>query len=265
MADAPAHPSRTELKAKARALYFEHYPLALISKQVGIRETILKRWIYGTGKGDPTKAWVNQRRERERELAETLVEDNGHQIQKLFRISLPIIVEAVMERHKDSKRLDPKTGRPAKPISISEAKALTDIMTDLDGLVRLAADDANKRPPAPPGTQQLPAGSPGLSGSMEAIREAIHQDKFLDITPIKQGKHKSSLTPEERRELFKKPDEQLYGDDELPPAADQRPTSDVQRAPAATSGQPAGAGIAGWEEADDRPGTWDDDGPGAGD
>lgn len=157
-----------ELWAKARQLYFQHYSLSQISRLVQIPEETLSKKVYG-GKNTKTEnTWLHQRKTREAELVETLVDDNVYHLQQLFRVSLPLLTDAISTRAKEHYG-DPTKGVKAKPMSVKEAKDLTEIVTSLDRLFRLET----KKP-----TQLFGF----VPVSLDDLKKAVQGDVFLDIS-----------------------------------------------------------------------------------
>lgn len=175
-----------EQKAKARAMYFEHYSEAQISQAMNLKEATVRNWIHGGKHTDVDKTWRWQREKRERELAETLVVDNSYHIRKLYRVSLPLIVDTVTIRAKKAATKD-KDGKFPDALSMKEAKELTEIITSLDKLFRLD----NGRPTDIFGVAPV---------SLEQLKAAISKDAFIDVSPD------GGTKPNEKDEEF---DEQL--------------------------------------------------------
>jgi hypothetical protein len=178
----PANPNRksgpptysVEIREKARELFFKHYPLGQISKVTKIDVKTLERWAYGNKTTKPENTWIHQRKTREAELCDALVEDNVYHLQNLFRVSLPLLTDAVSARAKEHYGV-PDEHRPGefkvapKPMTMKEAKELTEIVTSLDRLFRLET----KKPTSLMGFVPV---------SLEDLKNAIKGDAFLDIT-----------------------------------------------------------------------------------
>lgn len=154
---------------RAEQLYFQHYNTGQITKLTGIPIKTLEAKIYGDKRTKPENTWKARRMAREKELVEAVTEDNLYHLQKLFSISLPLLTDAVATRAKEHYG-DPAKGVKAKPMSMKEAKMLTEIVTDLDHLFRLET----KQP------TELKANQ--VTVSIEDLRAALKKDLFLDLT-----------------------------------------------------------------------------------
>lgn len=167
-------------------MYFEHYSVAQISQAMNLKDATVARWINGGATTNVDNTWKYQREKREIELAETLVTDNSYHIRKLFRVSLPLLVDTVTIRAKKAATKDSK-GQFPDAMSMREAKELTEIITSLDKLFRLD----NNRPTDIYGIAPV---------TMEQLKEAISLDAFVDVLPS------GEMKPIEKDEDF---DEQL--------------------------------------------------------
>lgn len=161
-----------EVKAQCRKLFFEHYSVPQIARQMGIGEANINRWAYGNASTKPENTWSYQRKQREKELCDTIVEDNIYHIQKLMRVSLPLLTDGVTARAR-SHYGDDQKGVKAKPLTMKEMKDLTEIISQLDKLFRLDT----RKPTELFGFVPV---------SLDQLKDAIKKDLFLDVTPTGQ-------------------------------------------------------------------------------
>ena len=171
--------SDAEKKAKGRQMFFEHWPVAQIARAIGTPEGTVQKWAYGQKNTKPENTWLYQRKAREKELCDAVVEDNKFHLQRLYRISVPMITDAVMARAKlaSEGRMDPRTKQYVKePVTLQEAKCITEIITSMDKLFRLPAEGE-----LPKGDQDALAYVPV---TMEDLKRAVMKDVFADVRDI---------------------------------------------------------------------------------
>lgn len=147
---------------QARMLFFQYQDASTIAKKLDIPYERLKNWIY-RGTGYDKKSWNAERAEQTKDILSTVKERNRVVISNIFKIGLPLIEKAVKDR-----------ANQEHPLTISEAKLLTDILMSFDKIERL---EENKPTEIFDNQKNV---------SLEELRRAVLSDPFIDIN-LKKG------------------------------------------------------------------------------
>lgn len=148
-----------EKKALARKLYFEYEPAVEIAKRVKVSERTLEKWIHGLTTDTPKeKTWAFQRKQKARELMETVYDDDAkHHVANLWKVGLPLL------------RRTFESYSQGMVLTLEEAEAVTRILLAFEKLRATAVDDGGTLPDVP------------RAYTMKELEEAILKDKFFAI------------------------------------------------------------------------------------
>lgn len=167
----PDETNRHKQKSDAKILYLEGKPFTKICELTGVPLNTLKRWIY-VGASDE-RPWKELLQEHTNEIVDEIYLRTKTNTARIFEVGIPLIYNSIVYR---AKKKGPD-GAP-QPLSIKEARELTEILTAFDKLRRL---DANQ-PTSIEETRQhfVPV-------TIDELRAAVIKDEFIDLIPLKKG------------------------------------------------------------------------------
>lgn len=147
-------------KQAAKELYFSHIPISEISKKTGVKYHTILAWVQGKTHIDKMmrRGWKYDREDISNEIIEQLKTANSEPIAKIFKVGLPLVHNALVNR-----ALEDQAG---KKITIPEAKQIVDILEKFDKMLRLSEGLA---------TDIVEIKSPM---SINQIREIFEKDPF---------------------------------------------------------------------------------------
>lgn len=129
---------RRELKKRCKELFFQNYKLAEIIKDTGCNLHTLRHWAYDrTAK---TISWQDQRRVESDFLRKDVADKNAEKVNSTLETGFSMIQYAIEQR---ATLRDARNGKQI-PLSLKEARVLTDILTSLDKFLKLSAGEATE-------------------------------------------------------------------------------------------------------------------------
>lgn len=176
------------VKERCRELYFKYATADEIHKATGVSPSLLRNWIYGRSEEEAKTAWSARRAGEAQKIIREAGERNSLQAHRTVKLGFNLVVrslEALTNRKKRITRTEKTKGGKTRtiveevpyPLEVGEAKDVTQIITNIDKLMRLAAGEPteiseNREQRFAPITVQ-------------ELREAMEMDRFIELVPIK--------------------------------------------------------------------------------
>jgi hypothetical protein len=171
-------PTDRKLKQLCKELYFKWRNSDEIIRETGVKKSNLMKWIYGQRKGD--HGWQVERAADGQRFIRESVEQNSRQAHGVVRLGFKMVTNSLIARDK----LTDIKGNPI-PLSIKEAKEVTEIITSIDKLMRLAGGEPTEIHENRNGQPDIPV----KPVTITELREAILKDPFMrGLIPIKEEK-----------------------------------------------------------------------------
>lgn len=139
-------------KAIAKVLFFEFKSPKQILEQLDIAPNTLSGW---------SKEWKSERQEQTQAIVRMVREKNAQDISELFNVGIPLIKRALESRATEGQT----------PLTIPEAKMVTDIMCSFDKIQRLEVGS----PTDIKETKEI------HHVTIEDLRQAVLKDEFIEI------------------------------------------------------------------------------------
>ena len=174
-------PTDRKLKQVCKELFFRWRTSDEIIKETGVNKNTLGKWIYGNKKHDP-EAWQMERATESQRFIRESIEVNSRQAHGVVRLGFKMVENALIARAKQTD----KDGRTV-PLNIKEARNVTEIITSVDKLMRLAEGE-----PTEILETRNEAGVPTRAITIVELREAFKKDPFMKaVIPTKETIHES--------------------------------------------------------------------------
>jgi len=141
------------MRVKAKELFFRYYPLSEIARLLEVKESRVYTWSH---KGE----WLKERSAKNEDIIAQYVAGKGEKMVQISNLSLSLIARSLNELAKRT-----------NPPSLNEAKAIADIFCGLDKIIKLDAGQATER-------------IEYSAVTIDDIRAALNEDKFIDILPV---------------------------------------------------------------------------------
>ena len=146
------------LTEQAKILYMQYMEPPDIAKKLNMEITTISNYVY-RGVGYDKTPWRELRIQQTKDLLQNVKEHNKVRITNIFKLGLPLIEKALKERAKSE-----------EPMTIDEAKKITDIIVCFDKLERL---DDNKPTEIVEGNVK--------NVTLEELRRKVLSDPFADV------------------------------------------------------------------------------------
>lgn len=146
---------------QAKMLYLQYCEPLEIAKRLDLPVEKIRDYVH-KGQGWDRTPWKELRLAQTREILREVKEGSRVRVANIFKLGLPLIEKALKERIKSD-----------KPLTIKEAKEVTDILFSFDKIERL---EENKP------TEIVEAQK---NVSLEELRRVVLSDPFVDINLIK--------------------------------------------------------------------------------
>lgn len=153
-------------KRQAKLLYLDGVAVGDIATRTQLDVDLLEFWIYKGTADDPR--WKDEFDARTARMVDAVYDRSRRNIAKVWEIGVPLIFNSLASR-----------ARAGTPLSLKEAKAVTEILTSFDKLRRADAGagvggDGDDRPSFAPAT-------------IDELRDAVLKDEFLGLIPLQPG------------------------------------------------------------------------------
>jgi hypothetical protein len=161
-----------DIKAWCKELYFTFYAPEEIVKETKISLRSLYNWIYGRGENE---GWRTERLQYTRQVIKDIGDRNAVQAHDVVRMGFTLLRRALKHR---LDQVD-KDGHAVAP-TIREASTISSIVTDVTGLLRLAAGVPIQPYDEPSDGKAGEGTRPALPDmSLEEIQSVIRNDPFF--------------------------------------------------------------------------------------
>jgi hypothetical protein len=158
---------RRKQKRDAKTMYLDGVPLDKIVERTGVMRETLEYWIY------KDERWKDLFDEQTKHMVEFVYGKNKRVISRISEVGTTLIYNSLVQRAQERDG----QGRPV-PLSIKEARSVTEIITAFDKLRRLDAGDPTD---ITEGRHQY------APLTIEELTKAIQKDQFIDLIPLKRG------------------------------------------------------------------------------
>lgn len=170
-----------QVKATAKKFYMEGMEAGTISQKLNVKYATVQNWI--TGQGGKTEAWKEQREKAYKTVVAKVVDKTIREKEKLLPGILQIGLELIQ------KTFEHRLAETAiNPMTIREAKEVSDIVSNIDKLMRLEAGTATEIV----NQQYGPV-------TIEQLKNAIRNDPFLEAIPFT-AEEIQEVSPEQSEE-----------------------------------------------------------------